>query len=856
MTSNFNYKKKLKYFFSIFFVFSFPVQVLASILDLEDNIPPRAWIGRPMVTGPIGVEMIDVSSGKEVIYRTFYNEQQLIGDIVHEKVAGNKNPNPLPDWISPAGRLLARDWKSRDIFTSKPIRVDEQKGIPFEWASLTNSQKNVLDGGLRSGEKILNYTRGDRGNEFPYGAFRQRTGLLGEIVHSNLYLWQHTSAPNQSTSNPLSMLYVGSNDGMLHAFNAKTGDEVFAYVPSTLLGNLKENVRLRAPGPTDGFLPKPAYVDGQIAIASLHTPGAGARTSGFRTVLVGSLGAGGRGLYALDISDPYGGGPSVSRADKAKKKVMWEITSATPGFGNMGRVYGAPRIAIVNDNGVKKQAVIVGNGYFNSRDNTSLFIINLSDGKLIKEIKVPDLNGVGKVSSLLKPSGLSTPTVHDRDGNGLIDYVYAGDPDGRLWKFDIKDLANSPRPVMLYQAKMREREFIDGLRSRPITTPPIVHYNSSKGKYMVIFGTGMLVRPRHVPLFLRNSLYGIVDDDRTIDDNQLAPSLLRSILPGDTFDKYRVVVNGKRLFERLSKRSTANDDGWYMELPFGERVLAFLPVSNTGRIYMTTNEVRLTSFNGPSWLYVLDMNNGLAPDGCSIFDLDQDGKYCQILAGKKQVDHGDLLLPDRIEAFAVNAVGDAAKLLGINVDTSKLDFELFPGDRKPIAARIAEGLVSQPTLLSEGDGTIFPIFNWNTGEAQRILDLTRFQVLDFLRTLAIKDEKFEYSSVINTDGSIVITTTLVGKKRACLGWFRDCNYRKDVEQIKIEKNGTWSIKRRPNANGPFSKFRCIAHCSGGLLTDDIVGIVGNSTGTRLKMHPGLTEEPPILERKSWRVVDQ
>lgn len=842
--------KKASVLLGFFLVGLFPLQLFAevSLWDRKDNIPPRAWIGRPIATGPIGQETINISSGKEVVYRTFFNEQHLIGDIVYESVAGNTNKNPLPEWASPAGRLLARDWETREIFTSRVENNGERVGVPFEWNSLSDSQRSILDSGARSGEKIVNFTRGDRSEEGSYGTFRDRVGLLGEIVHSNLYVWTYNNLPDPvEKKEALKVIYVGANDGMLHAFNARTGHEVFAYVPSMLIGNLKENVGLRAPGPIDNFLPKPAYVDGQMAMASIHKPGAVAGASAFQTVLVGALGAGGEGIYALDVSDPYGGGSDGSLAEKAKKKVMWEITSATTGFRNMGRIFGSPRIGYVYEKGQKTPVVFVGNGYFNDNKKTSLFIIRLSDGSLIKEIVAPDLGLIGNLASLLKPSGLSTPTPHDIDGDGVTDSVYAGDPDGRLWKFDVRNLASVPVPVMLYQAKLREKEWIDGVRSRPITAPPIVHYNAIKKKHMVIFGTGMLIRPAQLPLFKRNSLYGIIDENRTIDDNHLSPSILRSGLPGDIFGKYRVVFDGKRIFNR----NDSNDDGWYLHLPYGESILGFLPVSSAGRVYVTTDEIV-----GASRLYVLDMSTGLAPDGCSVFDLDRDGNYCEILAGKNQVDHGDLMLLNRIEGRRVEDLVEMANRWGLDVSTAALDLELFPRDRKPMATEIEKGVVSQPVLLSDGDGTVFPVFNWNSGGAQRTVDITKHQYMDGVRKLWVMNDSVKYSGSVDKDGNIVITMTLVGQKRCPVRWWKSCgDYSKDIEQIKIEKDGTWLIKRRPDADGAFSNFKCFAHCDGDGLNRDVVGTVGNSTATKWKMHPGEGADIPIVERQSWRVVE-
>jgi type IV pilus assembly protein PilY1 len=274
----------------------------------------------------------------------------------------------------------------------------------------------------------------------------------------------------------LQALFVGSNDGMLHGFNAVTGAEYFAYVPGGV--DLTALKTLSDPDYTHSYL-----VDGPIAVSTTtQTPG--------HNYLVGTLGRGGKGVYGLDVKAPA----TFGNAD-----VLWERTTGT----NMGQVLGEPLIVTLNNSSTK--AVIIGNGINSSSGNAVLMILNLATGAVIKEIDT----GVGSDNALFAPRGW------DNDGNGTVDFVYGGDLKGNLWKFDLSGntvtswvVANSGSPMYVARDASNNRQ--------PITAGLSLAREPISGTRWVFFGTGRFLSTADVSDMSVQSMYGIIDSDATV----------------------------------------------------------------------------------------------------------------------------------------------------------------------------------------------------------------------------------------------------------------------------------------------------------------------------------------------------
>jgi type IV pilus assembly protein PilY1 len=335
------------------------------------------------------------------------------------------------------------------------------QGIPFQpyplppaaapaaLTTLSLSQQNSIS--AVDGPGIVNYIRGDRTGEGPAPApiiYRPRTHVLGDIVNSEpVIVGVPSNNYNDATDRGYSafktahagrqeVVFQGANDGMLHAFNATTGAEEWAYVPNLLIPNLA-NLSLR-PGFSHKF-----YVDGTPSVADVDFNRTGGNlnnpASDWRTLLVGGLNKGGYGYYALDVS----AGPPATEA-AAAANVLWEFpNSATAGqvVADLGFTFGKPIIAKTADQG---WVVLVTSGYNNSRtvnvgannftgDGVGhLFVLNAQTGALIKDIPT----GVGNNAS---PSGLAAISgyVESADVDNTVTQVYGGDMNGNVWRFDL-----------------------------------------------------------------------------------------------------------------------------------------------------------------------------------------------------------------------------------------------------------------------------------------------------------------------------------------------------------------------------------------------------------------------------------
>ena len=396
-------------------------------------------------------------------------------------------------------------------------------------------------------ENLVDYLRGDGTNEGTTGGtFRQRArkdgttdiGVLGDIVHS---------APLHVGN----VVYVGGNDGMLHAFDDTTGEELWAYVPNLIYDDLDD---LAGQSYQHNF-----YVDNS-PFSQVITDSGGNST----TLLVGTLGRGGQGVYALDISSSN---PSTE-AD-AKALVKWEYPT-TPG-SDFDLGYGYGRAFTVNshlDDGgsATRYVTIIGNGYQSANGKAMLYVLDAHTGTLLGKLDT----GVGSPAEC---NGLSVPVLIDPDFDGVADFAYAGDLLGNMWKFDLRGNSISDWKIAyntqsdglgtampMFQAKNKQ-----GHR-QPITTKPDVmaHPDASLGGYMVIFGTGRYLGNADFGENSIQTIYGIWDWQKTWE-------VAGSTSPDKYYGDFGPVATGDPLFGRLSYTNKPVDD----DFAVGQTVTGF-----------------------------------------------------------------------------------------------------------------------------------------------------------------------------------------------------------------------------------------------------------------------------------------
>lgn len=522
-----------------------------------------------------------------------------------------------PKWD--AGQLIPAA-AMRNIFT---LNDTTGNGVTFVSGSLSAGQMAELnkdiDGTVDGlGSQRVAWLRGDSSaEERSGGPFRDRVQtVLGDIINSDPFYagrqdfgYSVLAAPEGTayttfrsssayTTRP-DMLYVGANDGMLHGFNATTGVESFAYVPATLYPKLTD---LTSPKYDHQY-----YVDGSPRVGDAYIDvGSG---NEWRSVLVGSTGAGGRSVFALDVTDPA----SFSAGD-----VLWELSNSELGYS-----IGQPTIARVKAG--DRWVAIFGNGYNSASHKAQLFVVDLATGAVVKTFDT----GIGSSAS---PNGLATPVPVDIDGDRVSDAVYAGDLHGNLWKFDLSNsdvtkwniaYKSGSTPIPLFTAK----DSADAVQ--PITVRPTVGRHPSGG-VMVYFGTGKYfeVGDGVVPASPQvQTFYGIRDNGSDVAGRSSLQAQTILWQGSQTFDSNTAEVRA------VSNNTVdyASEDGWYLDLVYGsadsERVVSSALLRH-GRVIFTTliPSGNACDAGGSSWLMELDAVSGKRLD-YTVLDLNDDGSF-------------------------------------------------------------------------------------------------------------------------------------------------------------------------------------------------------------------------------------
>lgn len=554
-----------------------------------------------------------------MIYQAKFNSQDWSGTILALPVQGDGS---IGTALWDASKLIPSA-ASRKIFT-----YNGSAGKTFSNcnASLDAAQKAYLDkdGSGATDNKCAERLDWLSGNAV--SGFRSRPAtVLGDIVNSDPMYSKNEDfgyselpggTPGKTTyasyvaqkGSRMPAVYVGANDGMLHAFRADAGDtnsgkELFAYIPYGVYDHLSAL--------TDTNYSHKYYVDGPPSVGDAYLSNA------WKTVLAGGLGKGGKSIYALNITDPAAFGAA---------NVMWEFADAA----DLGYTFSQPQIARLN-NGV--WAAIFGNGYNSTSDKAFLYIVDLSDGSLIKKI----------ATNTSVANGLSTPYLYDSDNDKIIDAVYAGDLQGNLWKFDLSATAASSwglgnGGVPLYTATN------DSSQIQPITTQPVAG-GHPQGGVLIYFGTGSYLTSTDVTDTNVQTFYAIWDNGSagTVQRNQL--------------QQQSIVWQGSKFgFElRETSQNSVNwgsQRGWRMDLVppggnGGERVIS-RALLKAGRVIFVTLIPATDPClpGGDSWLMELDLleGGGSVP---SAFDFNNDNKF----------DNDDLLDSGRTASGLKSTVG-------------------------------------------------------------------------------------------------------------------------------------------------------------------------------------------------------
>jgi len=375
---------------------------------------------------------------------------------------------------------LTSDSPSRSIFTWDPVAAG---GRAFAYANFTTAEKLSY---FNNDTDLLSYLRGNRSQEGI--KFRGRVQLLGDVVSSELvaasktdqgYGFLPTAAGGGSyrayVAGKKSVAFVGSNDGMLHAFGTD-GAELFGYVPYAVLPKMK--ALSQAP------LVRQPLVDGPITISDIYVGGT------WKTVIVGGLGGGGSSVFGLDVTSVTQGSGSGSFGSS---NVLFDVTDPEMGYSFSKPVIGRT----VNGNWV----AIWGNGYGGLSNRAMLFVYDFSSKALTKID-----TGVGTVAD---PNGMGSPVGVEFSAGNIV-AVFAGDYKGNLWKFTLSGSsfvrANGSTPF--FQAAD------SGGKAQPITAAPEAAPHPAGG-IMLLFGTGKFFEAQDRTNRDVQSFYAVRDTGQT-----------------------------------------------------------------------------------------------------------------------------------------------------------------------------------------------------------------------------------------------------------------------------------------------------------------------------------------------------
>lgn len=476
-----------------FFAVTNPSKLKTQLAKVFDQVIADA---RP--TASVATSTPRIVSGSTLVYVASYDAKDWSGDVsAYNLLTSGVFDSANTVWKASDKLPAAAD---RKIFTSKAAATGATSfdglGIGFDTATLASEPAietkllTGLDSATYNIDDLINYLRGDRSkeaNQTPPGPYRVRSTPIGDILNSSPAVVGVTSygygqilqfvEPAQAASyaafvagktsyfgsnSEKPVIFVGANDGMMHAFDgsASGGKELFAYMPNGVQGVVGQ---LATPGYAHRY-----FVDGTPTVTDAYL-------DGWKSVLAASTGAGGRSVFALDVTDPK---------HFAKEDVLWELNSDSPDAdaSKMGQSIGRPWVGYADDG---NWIATFGNGYNSADGKAYLFIRKLSDGSNIATLAAGEPCAAHEDNCDPASNGLSMAVLVDNDGNGGGDTIYAGDYLGNLWRFEYVSgswrLGNGGNPLFVAKDASGKRQSI---------TSGVYTASNPLGGTMVVFGTG------------------------------------------------------------------------------------------------------------------------------------------------------------------------------------------------------------------------------------------------------------------------------------------------------------------------------------------------------------------------------
>jgi type IV pilus assembly protein PilY1 len=494
------------------------------------------------------------------------------------------------------GEVLKNRTSARKLYTYLGTNSDlDHSSNAFSEDNWSNLSPLLGTGTEAETKTLIDYVHGfdaydDDGND---NVTEKRQWILGSFLHSRPFIIHYADR---------TVIYAGSNDGMLHAFDDSDGKELWAFIPPDFLSRLSD-LHTDAPGIFVDGSPK-AYItydaDGNVT----------------KAILIFGLRRGGNKYYALDVKDPL------------LPKYAWKIDPDTmTQFSEMGQSWSSPVIGKIASGTGEQWVVFIGGGYDVDQDmatppaddkGRAIYVVNVDDGSFVWKYSYAENSDM----TYCFPSDI---TKLDVNGDGKIDRLYVGDANARMWRFDIGNTDGKAS----WTGKIIFQSNPGATAQRKIFYPPDVTFETSDGVdyEMLFFGTG----DREAPKITTNidRLYAVKDKN--------TGTILKETDLVDVTDFYSLTQEEQTaLIDDIKTKS-----GWFLKLEDpGEKSLA-TPVVFYKIAYYTTFSPTVGSSSDPCFvgegtarLYALNYGTGEAVFN---MDLTNDVGGIKILKGDRSL---------------------------------------------------------------------------------------------------------------------------------------------------------------------------------------------------------------------------
>ncbi|MFK7795142.1 MAG: pilus assembly protein [Gammaproteobacteria bacterium] len=641
-------------------------------------------------TTPVAINT-QATSANVVLYRTFFDSFSNSGDLVAQEIIINDDgslnidSDDTPEFLWSAAeqldRLIEDDGSNnaqRNIITYSNQAND---GIEFDFDQLDPSQQELLSDPrpfpeVNLGEDRLIYLRGGlverEGTSFENNEFRIRpetdstigTNAEGNQVVHNAKLGTIANAAPIFVGQPQAVgrfggawpsdegqtyfdfqtsqagrdasILVAANDGMFHVFNAETGNERYAYIPSFVFENLSQ---LTLPEYQHQF-----FVDSTPSVEDAYIRATPGGSLSWNTIVVGGLGAGGRGFYALNVTDD-------APEDIPSDQVLWEFgpeddpdANADGSISDLGFSFGRPLIAMsnANDGDEQRWIAIFGNGYNSTSPDGeaviyALFIDRGIDGSWEQNGDLVKINT--GIEGIDRPNGIADVRGIDTDGNGTVDRLYAGDLEGNLHVVNISSSTPNDWALNSNRFILLKATGPDG-NKQPITTRPIAVNNESGDGVIVIVATGSYFATSDAIDTNIQSIYGV--EDSTAENDAVGTrvqinNLTKQELENNLFvdEALGISLDVRTVSANLPE---VGDQGWFIDFDVeningsgiefpGEKAVRELQLRNDILFVNTLIPQELSCNPAPGgFSLALDPQDGTAGDQV-IFDINADNVF-------------------------------------------------------------------------------------------------------------------------------------------------------------------------------------------------------------------------------------